>query len=103
VQRSDGGEVVGYCGLIPNSHGQDGEPEIAYELLRRFWGRGYATESARAVVAWARESGYERLWSTVRAWNAPSRRVMDRLGFAATPRIEADAVHGDTIFYTLAL
>ena len=44
--------------------------------------RGYATEAAHAVLDAAIVSGRSRLWSTVRAWNAPSLRVLDKLGFA---------------------
>jgi RimJ/RimL family protein N-acetyltransferase len=43
AERRDSGDVIGYCGLIPNVHGQDDEPELAYEFLRRIWGHGYAT------------------------------------------------------------
>jgi ribosomal-protein-alanine N-acetyltransferase len=56
--RKDSGKVVGYCGLIRNSHGQDGEPELAYEFLRDEWGRGLATEAAHAVIGWAESLGY---------------------------------------------
>ncbi|MFE9743106.1 GNAT family N-acetyltransferase [Streptomyces sp. NPDC006477] len=41
------------------------EPELAFELLRRVWRQGYATEASLAVLEWARSSGYERLWATV--------------------------------------
>ena len=57
------------------------EPEIAYELFRRAHGLGYATEAARAVLDAAIATGRERLWSTVRTWNTPSFRVLDKLGF----------------------
>jgi GNAT superfamily N-acetyltransferase len=57
------------------------EPEIAYELLQRAHGCGYATEAARAVLEAAIATGRTRLWSTVRAWNAPSFRVLEKLGF----------------------
>ncbi|MGH3471782.1 MAG: GNAT family N-acetyltransferase [Nocardioidaceae bacterium] len=58
------------------------EPELAFELLRRFWGQGYATEAALAVLDWARSSGFERLWATVWDWNTASRRVLAKVGFA---------------------
>jgi len=99
AQRREDGEVIGYCGLIPNVHGQDGEPELAYEFLRRSWGQGYATEAAQAVIGWAGESGYRRLWATIRDWNTPSRRVADKLGFIETGRVDADDVYGDSLYY----
>lgn len=103
VVRRRSGDVIGYCGLIANVHGQDGEPELAYEFLRAEWGRGYATEAARAVIEWARSMGYLRLWATVRDWNIASRHVMSKSGFTETSRVERDAVHGDSIFYVTEL
>ena len=97
--RKESAEVIGYCGLIANTHGQDDEPELAYELLREEWGRGLATEAAFAVVAWAESLGYSRLWATIRDWNHASRSVMSKLGFVETSRREPDAEHGDSLFY----
>jgi RimJ/RimL family protein N-acetyltransferase len=74
------GDFIGYCGLVVGRSTID-EPEIAYELFRRAHGRGYATEAARAVLDAANQTGRERLWSTVGAWNTPSLRVLEKLGF----------------------
>ena len=98
MERKIDGDVIGYCGLIENTHGQDGEPELAFELLQRAWGQGYATEASEAVLCWARASGYVRLWATVRDWNVASRRVLAKVGFVETGRVEADAVYGDSLF-----
>jgi [ribosomal protein S5]-alanine N-acetyltransferase len=103
VERKATGDVIGYCGLIDGGRGPEGEPELAFELLRRVWGRGYATEASSAVLDWARSSGYERLWATVWDWNTASRRVLAKLGFTETGRTEVDAVHGTTLFTTKRL
>ncbi|GHH66324.1 GNAT family N-acetyltransferase [Promicromonospora soli] len=97
------GDVIGYCGLIENTHGRENEPELAFELLRRAWGQGYATEASWAVLGWAQASGYRRLWATVRDWNAASRGVLAKLGFIQTDRVEPDEVHGDSLFMTKQL
>lgn len=79
------------------------EPEIAYELFRRVHGRGYATEAARAVVGAAVATGRKRLWSTVGSWNAPSLRVLEKLGFH---RDHVDPDHdgrGEVIWLTRTL
>ena len=80
ARRRVEGDVIGYCGLVVGRTTPE-EPEIAYELFRYAHGFGYATEAARAVVGAARDTGRARLWATVRAWNAPSLRVLDKLGF----------------------
>src|SRR5512142_1158258 len=55
--------------------------ERAREVIARTHGRGYATEAARAVLDAAAATGRKRLWSTVRTWNTPSFRVLEKLGF----------------------
>jgi ribosomal-protein-alanine N-acetyltransferase len=98
MERKVFGDVVGYCGLIANTFGQKDEPELAFELLHSAHGQGYATEASWAVLDWARASGYRRLWATVRDWNVASRRVLTKLGFVETGRVEPDEVHGDSLF-----
>lgn len=99
LQRSD--DVIGYCGLVPNSIGGQ-EPELAFEFLRAHWNQGYATEAARAVVDRAAVLGHGRLASTVRAWNTASLRVLEKLGFTDTSEVEPDPVHGDSLLLVRA-
>jgi RimJ/RimL family protein N-acetyltransferase len=80
ICRREEGDPIGYCALIVGRGSLD-EPEIAYELLRRFHGHGYATEAARALVAAAAATGRHRLWSTVGSWNTASLRVLEKIGF----------------------
>jgi [ribosomal protein S5]-alanine N-acetyltransferase len=97
VERKSAADVIGYCGLVFHGNGSPDEPELAYELLRAARGCGYATEAGRAVVTWVSEAGYQRLWATVRDWNAASRRVLEKLGFRETGRVEPDPVYGDSL------
>lgn len=94
VERKGGGDCIGYCGLVDSGHGTR-EPELAFEFLRRFWGRGYATEASWAVLDWARSSGCERLWASVWDWNTASRRVLAKLEFIEMDREEA--IHGTNL------
>jgi RimJ/RimL family protein N-acetyltransferase len=66
-----------------------GPGQIAYELLQRAHGRGYATEAAGAVPDAVIATGRKRLWSTLRTWNTPSFRVLEKLG------VERDHVSAD--------
>lgn len=98
VERKASGAVVGYCGLVDSSRVPEGESELAFELLRRVWGQGYATEASLAVLEWAKALGHERLWATVWDWNVASRRVLAKVGFTETGREEVDLVRGITLF-----
>ena len=50
AEQKSSGQVIGYCGLIPNKHGRAEEPELAFEFLRKVWCQGFATEAAWAVL-----------------------------------------------------
>jgi RimJ/RimL family protein N-acetyltransferase len=73
-------DPVGYAALVVGRASVE-EPELAYELLPRAHGQGYATEAAAAVLEAAFDTGRTRIWSTVGTWNAPSLRVLEKLGF----------------------
>ena len=59
-------------------------PELGYWLGEPYWGQGYATEAALAVVAAAREAGYPALRSRALTSNAGSRNVLRKAGFSET-------------------
>jgi ribosomal-protein-alanine N-acetyltransferase len=97
VVRKDVGDVIGYCGLTARRTGSPDEPELAFELLRAVHGVGYATEAGHAVVSWASDAGLPRLWASVWDWNLASRRVLAKLGFRETGRVERTSVHGRSL------
>ena len=51
--RKDNGQLIGTGGVGKNT---DGVHELGYNLRRDAWGRGYATEAAQAMLAWAYHS-----------------------------------------------
>lgn len=65
-----------------------GRPEIAgigYRLCTASWGRGLATEGARAMIGQAFDDpGVERVFASTMAVNTGSRRVLEKLGMAHT-------------------
>ncbi|MGZ8501577.1 MAG: GNAT family N-acetyltransferase [Candidatus Limnocylindrales bacterium] len=95
ICRRAEGDAIGYCALIVGRGSLD-EPEIAFELLQRFHGHGYATEAAQALVAAGAATGRRRLWSTVRASNTPSFRVLEKVGFRRDHSITDD--RGDLVY-----
>lgn len=75
------GEFVGWLGLRPPGPDRLDEPELGYRLRRAAWGRGLASEGARALVDRAfRDLGARRVFAQTMAVNTASRRVMERAG-----------------------
>jgi RimJ/RimL family protein N-acetyltransferase len=73
--------LVGAIGVAPQPEGH----ELGYWLTPDAWGRGYATEAGRAVVAMARHGlGLKRLVSCHFIDNPASGRVLAKLGFRPT-------------------
>lgn len=76
-----GGAFVGWFALGPRGGGQPGEVELGYRLRRAFWGRGYATEGASALIHRGfTELGVQRVMAQTMTVNAASRRVLRRCG-----------------------
>lgn len=92
-----GGGFCGFVGLHRHRRRPD-DIEIGWRLARGTWGRGYATEAARAWVAAAPGLGLDRLVSFITPANIASLAVARRLGTAETSREVWDgqhvAVHG---------
>jgi RimJ/RimL family protein N-acetyltransferase len=76
------GEVLGGVGI---DLCKSTAPEIGYWLGVPFWGQGYATEAARAVIDYAfEEFGATELRAGARVVNSASRRVLEKCGFQWT-------------------
>jgi RimJ/RimL family protein N-acetyltransferase len=72
---------IGAVGIAPDEGGH----ELGYWLTPSAWGRGYATEAGRAVVAIARHGlGLKQLHAGHFVDNPASGRVLHKLGFRAT-------------------
>ncbi len=90
VRRSDG-EFLGWVHLRPDHGAPDDEPELGYRLRRIAWGRGYATEAARAVLDRAfADFGARRVVANTMTVNTASRRVMEKAGLRHVRTFHAD-------------
>ena len=75
------GELVGACGLKPSGDDPQGL-ELGFQLCADQWGKGYATEAARAVIVHAFGAlGARSLWAGHHPRNERSRRTLEKLGF----------------------
>jgi ribosomal-protein-alanine N-acetyltransferase len=74
------GTPLGICGLVKREGLKD--PDVGFAFLSRFWSRGYAVESATAVLAHAREVlGLVRIVAITSLDNLQSIAVLEKIGF----------------------
>jgi RimJ/RimL family protein N-acetyltransferase len=79
VEEKASGRLVGRLGFL-NPEGWPGF-EIGWTLGRGSWGKGYATEGARAALAYAfTEMGRDHVISLIQPGNRASIAVAERLG-----------------------
>ena len=71
-----------YCGSVGlNIEREHGRAELGYWIGVPYWGRGYATEAAQAIVEYGfSELRLNRIYATVFAGNRASRRVAEKAG-----------------------
>ena len=80
VEMKDSGAPVGMCGLLKRDVLED--VDIGYAFLPEFWSRGYAIESASAVMSYAKEKlGLKRVVAVTNADNRSSIRLLAKIGF----------------------
>lgn len=74
-------DIIGWAGLqfLPELN----ETEVGYLLDRPFWGKGYATQAARASLQFGFEHfDFSHLIALVHPDNMASRRVLEKCGLA---------------------
>jgi RimJ/RimL family protein N-acetyltransferase len=89
------GELIGFVGLAIPDFLPEIMPavEIGWRLSRANWGCGYATEGARAVLAFGFDRlGLERIVSVHALGNDPSGNVMQKIGM----QLDRETVHPRT-------
>jgi ribosomal-protein-alanine N-acetyltransferase len=84
--------VVGGIGL--RIAGSRNVAEVGYSIARPHWGKGFATEVARAVVDWGFET-YElaKIFATANTQNERSWRVMERIGMTREGVLRSERPH----------
>ena len=89
AELTETGAFVGQCGLVYQEvHGKR-ETEVGYLFRRRVWGRGLATEAARACVAHGFEDlARSRIIALIDPANGASRRVAEKIGLSLCESIE---------------
>ena len=85
------GRFVGWFALRPLDPDRPEVADLGYRLRRDAWGRGYATEGARALVDKGfRDLGVRRVVADTMTVNARSRRVLEKVGLVFVRRFTGD-------------
>jgi ribosomal-protein-alanine N-acetyltransferase len=96
--EKNSGRLVGFSGLKYLADLRD--TDIGYRFLPECWGKGYATESAQALMAQGREEfGLARIIGLVDPANGASRRVLEKLGLLFERMLDPEDGHGAMHLY----
>ena len=89
-------ELIGFCGF-DHLWGGD-EIEIGYWLAPGYWGKGLATEAARAVMQYGRDRlGLRRIVAVAQPENKASIRVMEKIGMIYEKNVNHNGI--EHVFY----
>ena len=99
VEEKEQNEFIGFIGFHKATFEADFTPcvEIGWRLKREAWGKGFATEGARACLHYGfTELGIEEVYSFTSEINEPSQNVMKKIGlefkqFFEHPKLPLDS------------
>ncbi len=99
VEVKENKEFIGFIGFHRATFDADFTPciEIGWRLKKEAWGKGYATEGAKACLEYGfKELGFEEIYSFTAKINIPSQNVMKKIGMGYVkdfnhPRLEKNS------------
>ena len=83
VELKETGEFLGFCGMLMQTYDSPFTPnvDIGWRLKKAAWGKGYATEAAKACLKLAKETlALKTIISVASYTNGPSIHVMQKIG-----------------------
>jgi RimJ/RimL family protein N-acetyltransferase len=98
VIKKETEEFIGWCGLKFN---EEEMVDLGYRFHQREWGKGYATESARAVLEYGfDEYGLKEIVARAQVKNLASIRVMEKTGmeYWKTKKVKGEE---DLVYYRI--
>lgn len=97
VRETQSSELMGVCGFRPS---ETGEPELLLAFWPRYWGKGIASEAARAAISYVFDVlGRSQIVAATDVPNAASIGALQRLGMRLERRGTLNDL--DTVFYRL--
>ncbi len=78
IERKEDGHFVGTVALVKDTQGDD---EIGYRFLEKYWKNGYGFEIAEGLVSYCRSLGMSKVIANVVVKNEASTKIIRKLGF----------------------
>jgi RimJ/RimL family protein N-acetyltransferase len=103
IEKSSG-EFIGWSGLKFRSEPENGNGDfhdVGYRLIPKYWGKGYATESAKAALVYAFNTmQLQEVVGTCNELNLASRRALEKCGLTFVRKFQLDALTCDWLKIT---
>lgn len=92
-------EIIGWCGLKRH---KDGKVDIGYRFFKTHWNKGYATESARAIMDYGfKNYSLKEIIGNASADNIGSIRVFEKLGMKYIGKQDYDGIENSVQYHIL--
>lgn len=80
VVLKENNEVIGVSGFNPTEN--ENEIELIYHFAKKYWGKGYASEAARACIDYAKNNiNADKIVASVDPQHNSSRKILEKSGF----------------------
>ena len=100
VVHKESGQFAGICGLLKRDQYKDAD--LGYAFLPEFWSQGFAFEAASAVRDYGQRTlGFSRIIALVFPANAPSIKLLQKLGFSFSETLQGEPGGSETAIYEL--
>jgi len=76
VHLKSDGTFIGWCGLKDVG----GEIDLGYRYIQQYWGKGYATEAAKAVLGYGLQRKLPNIIGRASVHNTASVKVLEKIG-----------------------
>ncbi|CAM1363193.1 Protein N-acetyltransferase, RimJ/RimL family [Tenacibaculum sediminilitoris] len=100
IERKSNNEFVGTVALVKDEEGND---EIGYRFIERYWGNGFATELCEKLIQYCKSIGMKKLIGCVVDENVASAKILERFNFVAIEKFISDDIGLPETKYELIL
>lgn len=100
VEMKETKEFIGFIGFHRATFESDFTPciEIGWRLKKEAWGKGYATEGAKACLEYGfEELGFDEIFSFTADINEPSKQVMRKIGLGFVKEFDHPKVNPESM------